>query len=317
MANNNKKKQILSVLFLVAVIVVSSLSSVLIYRAIDKKEDTKIEEVQTLTDELKAMMEDEDVSIEEIEKEFGKTLPKLEKEVATSFIDSLAYLTHYNISIVGELNEAEIALVYQSLDQDGIYNPELMTDESLKEKLGAIIDYHAIVSLVNGDIIVSVDYGYFLDTYGEYMAEDYKSIFAFYEKEQKEDYINSETNELLCDVVLERISTLDALIVKYSSSNLKDVYKSTKDFYMKEYLGLYSTQRVYDDELKLKDYIVQSYKKVADDKESPIKDEISNILSAYEKNGYVRNSEIETLLLSATNTTKSEYDNVKSQYSEE
>ena len=54
---------------------------------------------------------------------------------------------------------------------------------------------------------------------------------------------------------------------------------------------------------------------VVDTEPDPTKED--GLVISIEKNGYVRNSEIETLLLSATNTTKSEYDNVKSQYSEE
>ncbi len=320
MDKKNGKKYGLFALLIAGIIVVSSLSSVLIYRAIDNNDKQKQEaqeaEIKDATAELKALMEDEDATIEEIEKAFDKYFPKLDKETATGFIDSLAYLTHYNLSIVGELNDAELALVYQSLDQDGIYNPELMVDESLKEKLDAIIEYHALIAQVNGEIIVAVDYGYFVDTYGEYMAEDYKAIFDFYEKEQKEDYIDAETDNLMCDVVLDRITTLDAFIVKYSTSSLKDVYKSTRDFYIKEYLGLYSTERVYDDELKLKDYILESYKKVAKDKESPIYEDISDILKAYENSGYVRNAEVETLLLSASNTTQSEYEEIKEQLAE-
>lgn len=320
MDKKNVKKYGLFALLVAGIIAVSSLSSVLIYRAIDNNDKQKQEaqeaEIKNATTELKALMEDEDATMEEIEKAFDKYFPKLDKETATGFIDSLAYLTHYNLSIVGELNDAELALVYQSLDQDGIYNPELMVDESLKEKLDAIIDYHALIAQVNGEIVVSVDYGYFTDTYGEYMAEDYKAIFDFYEKEQKEDYIDAETDNLICEVVLDRITTLDAFIVKYNKSSLKDVYKSTRDFYIKEYLGLYSTERVYDDELKLKDYILESYKDVAKDKKSPIYEDISNILKAYENSGYVRNAEVETLLLSASNTTQSEYEEIKEQLAE-
>ena len=311
----NKKNYILAVLLLVLIMVGTSVSSVLIYRFLEKKETQKTEVSKEKVEELKDLMEDENATIEDIEKAFNEYFPNMDTETTTSFIDSLAYLTHYNLSLIGELTEDELTYIYEACDINGIYNPELMANQSLKEKLNAIIDYHAIVSLVNGEIIIAVDYGYFIDTYGEYMAEDYKSIFEFYEKEQKESYIDSEKGELICSVVLDRISTLNALITKFNNSTLKEVYKSTKDFYLREYYGLYSTDLVYDENMKLKDYILESYKEVAADKESVIKDNTIKLLSAYESSSYTRNADVESVLLTITNTTKSEYDATKSEMS--
>lgn len=310
---NNEKKNIVFLVIIVVAVIVSSFASIGVYRYFDNKDEEKQEaqkkEQQSVASELQALLEEKEISIEEIDKAFEEKLPLLDKTTATGFIDSLAYLTYYNISLVGELTEAEILLVYEALDAEGTYDESLMVDDSLKQKLGALIESHARIGEVNGNINISVDYGYFVNTYGEYMEDDYKAIFKFYDKEQKESYIDVEKEELMCDVLVDRIEELCSLCVIYKDSGLLDVFKSTKDFYMKEYLGVYSPGKVFEGEDLLKEYVMESYKKVSEDKESPIKEDIDKVLEVYAQTENKKTPEVESLLFDITNMTNQEITN--------
>lgn len=293
----------------VALVFGISFSSIAIYNKMEEKREERKEEnrIESMTTEekLNELLESEEATIKEVEEAYAQYLPELSIETATAYIDSLAYLTYFNISMYPSLTEDEKMYVIEACDADGMYVPDMMMNETLKKKLQTLMDARAGVYYTNGEVLISVDYRYYLDTYGEYMADDYKSIFEFYANEQKVDYIDMFEDAFICEVVLDRIFALNTCMENFKDSSLYEVFESSRNFYLKEYYGIYSPDYVYDADGKVKDYMLESYKELARG-ETIFAEEAKKVIEAYETSGGKKSTDVETAIFQAAHLSEEE-----------
>ena len=80
---------------------------------------------------------------------------------------------------------------------------------------------------------------------------------------------------------------------------------STKTFYLKEYFGVYSPDKVFDDDT-VKDYMLASYKVVAEDSSSCIRKKAEKVVEAYEESGNKKTNDVETILYDVAEVTEDE-----------
>ena len=320
MGKNTKKSEIIltpkhfvaMVVIVAAIAVAATFGTVKILQYRDEQkvaEQEKQKEEQTeIESELSNILKDDSATISDIEELYKKDLPKLDEKTATNYIDSLAYLVYINISEY-DLSSAEEQLVAAACDEKGDYKASMLSDETLASKLDEMQKIHAYIGYRNGGVVANVDYKYFIDTYGEYMKDDYKSIFSLYSKEQSEDYYDSASKTYHMDVLVDRIKSLNTSISEFSDSELLDVYKDSLDFYLQIYFGGYNNTPLFDDSGVLNSYVKESYESCAKDEKNPISQYCLEILSLYEASGDKWSDDVETYVYKISNHDSDATDN--------
>lgn len=298
------KHLILMVVLVAAIAVSATFGTVKILKYRDEKqveEQEKQKAAQTeIETELNDILKDDNATISDIEELYKKDLPKLDQKTATNYIDSLAYLVYINISKY-DLSSAEEELIATACDDNGDYKASMMSDETLASKLEELQNIHAYVGYRNGGVVANVDYKYFIDTYGDYMKEDYKTIFTLYSKEQSEDYYDNTTKTYHMDVLVDRIKSLSSSISKFSDSELADVYQDSLDFYLQIYFGGYNNTPLFDENGVLNSYVKESYGACAKDDKNPISQNCLEILSLYEASEDKWSDDIEAYVYKISN----------------
>lgn len=195
---------------------------------------------------------------DEIENTLLSAFKQLDKEDNTQILDALIYGTYSAASSV-MMSDEETDVLYQIMDEDKNFNSSLIEDTEIREIVDTLGEQHVIPRYVNGNMFYDVDYGYFAETFGDYINPDYREVLEFYNLEKEEDYVNVENNLLITDVVTERLDTLYAMLQEYSDSELIDIINDLYTFYKAIYFGAYSQDYVFTDDAKIRENVLESY----------------------------------------------------------
>ena len=229
----------------------------------------------------------EEHTSEEIENTLIDAFKQLDKEDNTQIIDALIYGT-YNAAASVMMSDEETDILYQIMDEDKNFDLDLIEDQEIKDTIQVMVDQHVVPRYVNGNMFYDVDYGYFADTYGEYINEDYEEVLRFYDEEKKIDYVNAESVEMYPDVVTDRLDLLYNMIESHPDSEILDIMFQSYLFYECVYLGAYSQDYIFSDDAKIKDNVLESYKEYKEvTKDTELAEFLNTLVADYEESeGY-------------------------------
>lgn len=188
-------------------------------------------------------------------------LKKITEEDATGIVDRLLYATYsaagqYVLSDE-ETNEINAVLNGCVPELEKIENDEIRTKlTDLKNR------EHITVRYVNGQMFYDVDYGYFIDSFGDRLLPDYKMMLEFYEREKTRDYSDTVNDTLYTEEVISRLETLRSL-KEMARSDLKEVVEESYRFYQAVYLGAYNQGYIFSDG-RIRPEILESYRAYAE-----------------------------------------------------
>ena len=255
----NIKKENKFLLFLVVLIVaVVGIISGIQYKTYKENEmvDLKNETVNYLSSEHKKS---------EIEETLKTNFSKLSKEDCTYVVDLYLHETY--------------ALASQSMVDDDMTNVLY----GIREYCIKLADQNVVLRFVNGDLFFDVDYGYFVDTYGQYINDDYAAVLRLYNEEKINDYYDSGTNTMYYETVEKRLKEVYDLMQEYPNATTLTSMKNYYEFYKKIYLGAYAQDYVFESGAKVKEDVLNQYKKFVETvKDEEFKEFLTKLINDYE-----------------------------------
>lgn len=220
---------------------------------------------------------------EEIEKTLLESFAQLDKEDNTQILDALIYGT-YSAAASVMMSDEETDVLYQIMDENHSFDFSKIEDEEIKNNVEILSSQHVVPRYVNGSMFYDVDYGYFADTFKDYINPDYYEVLDFYDEEKLVDYVDSDNSKLNAEVVTGRLDKLYDMMNRYQDSEILDIMEEAYVFYQTVYLGAYSQDYIFTDDAKVKDDVLQSYKEYKDVcKDSELKIFLEKLISDYEE----------------------------------
>lgn len=227
----------------------------------------------------------------DIETTLKDAFGKLDEADNTTIMDTLLYGT-YNAASQYTLSDDDTNELYHVMDDNKAFDLSKLEDDELKQRVENLADNHIALRYVNGNMFYDVDYGYFADTYGQYINPEYKGMLEFYNEEKTVDYYDPANETLYADVVEKRLGELYDMKQAYSTSDILALVDDCYSFYKAVYFGAYSQDYIFTDG-KLKQELYDSYKNFADTtKDSDMKAFIEGLLADYDEVSLDRTSPI-------------------------
>lgn len=196
---------------------------------------------------------------EEIETKLTESFKHLSKEENTEIIDLYLHAT-YSLANQELIDDETANILYSVMDSEKQFDFTKITDDEIKAACEELQRQHIVPRFCNGNLFFDVDYPYFIETYREYLNDDYVALISLYSDEKIYDYYNPETDLMNYDIVESRLNSAYQLMKTYPNSDLMASMQDYYNFYKCVYLGAYSQDYVYDSGIKIKDDLFAKYK---------------------------------------------------------
>lgn len=272
----NTKKENKFLLFLVVLIVaVVGIISGIQYKTYKENEmvDLKNETVNYLSSEHKKS---------EIEETLKTSFSKLSKEDCTYVVDLYLHAT-YALASQSMVDDDMTNVLYGIMDENRKFDFDKIEDNDLSEYCIKLADQNVVLRFVNGDLFFDVDYGYFVDTYGQYINDDYAAVLRLYNEEKINDYYDSGTNTMYYETVEKRLKEVYDLMQEYPNATTLTSMKNYYEFYKKIYLGAYAQDYVFESGAKVKEEVLNRYKEFVETvKDEEFKEFLTKLINDYE-----------------------------------
>lgn len=272
----NTKKENKFLLFLVVLIVaVVGIISGIQYKTYKENEmvDLKNETVNYLSSEHKKS---------EIEETLKTNFSKLSKEDCTYVVDLYLHAT-YALASQSMVDDDMTNVLYGIMDENRKFDFDKIEDNDLREYCIKLADQNVVLRFVNGDLFFDVDYGYFVDTYGQYINDDYAAVLRLYNEEKINDYYDSGTNTMYYETVEKRLKEVYDLMQEYPNATTLTSMKNYYEFYKKIYLGAYAQDYVFESGAKVKEEVLNRYKEFVETvKDEEFNEFLTKLINDYE-----------------------------------
>ena len=255
---DKKKKIIVAGL---AVAALAAYTGIVFYSARKDVEKGIAEKAQLKEDTLNYLTTEH--TPQEIEDTLIDAFSQLDKEDNTQILDALIYGT-YNAAASVMMSDEETDALYHVMNEDHSFNFDEIEDEELKENIEILTSQHVVPRYVNGSMFYDVDYGYFAETFKDYINEDYYEVLDFYDEEKLIDYVDADNALMITDVVTGRLDKLYDMVERNQDSEILDIMDEAYVFYKTVYLGAYSQDYIFTDDAKIKEDVLASYKEYKD-----------------------------------------------------
>lgn len=256
--------------------------------AVETEKQRQAETESLKEDALEVLKTLDDLTVSETERRLLSDFAGLDKKVCTDIIDTYIYGT-YNAAMQYVLNDEETnELAFAT--PGGAHTPDLskVADEDIRDKFTALKENeHILVYLVNGSMFADVDYGYFVEKYGQYLSDDYLALLKIYRDEKNEDYFD-ENNVMNTTAITDRLDRLYGMMTEYPDSDVLESMQSTYSFYKSIYLGAFAQSYVYEDG-SIKKEVFDSYVDYASRcKDQDLSAMLTKLCEDYAESSYVR-----------------------------
>ena len=124
---------------------------------------------------------------DEIETELKSGFEKLSKSDCTEILDLYLHAT-YSVATQNLMDDSTTDAIYSIMKSDYSIDVNDIEDTEIKSTCLKLQDENVVPRFVNGSLFFDVDYGYFYDTYGKYINNDYAELLSLYDEEKKIDY---------------------------------------------------------------------------------------------------------------------------------
>ena len=232
--------------------------------ALNNAKEAELTKEEYKTDSVNILKTLDSYTSEEVKEKLLANFSFMDKADCTEVVDTYIYGT-YNAAMQYTLTDEETdALMFVTASD--AHQPDLsrLEDEELKEKF-------------------DVDYKYFLDTFGEYLNDDYYSLLSFYEEEKNSDYVDDANEDFHADVVTDRLDKLYQMLTAYPTSDIFTSIQSSYYFYKAIYLGAYAQDYIFDSG-SLRENVMESYKAYKDTcKDNTFKEFLDELVKDYEE----------------------------------
>ena len=198
----------------------------------------------------------------EIEKMLLENFRKMKKEDCTDVMDLYLHAT-YALASATPVDDETANSLSAIMKEDHSFDLDEMEDGEIKTFCQTLKEQNVVPRFVNGNLFFDVDYGYFHDTYGEFIHDDYRQIIKLYDEEKKKDYYDPETNQMDYEVVEERLNQIYQIITEYPEAATKKSMLEYYNFYKAIYFGAYAQDYVFENGAKIKEDLLERYKTFA------------------------------------------------------
>lgn len=251
--------------------------------ALNNAKEAELTKEEYKTDSVNILKTLDSYTSEEVKEKLLGNFSFMDKADCTEVVDTYIYGT-YNAAMQYTLTDEETdALMFVTASD--AHQPDLsrLDDEELKEKFENLKnEEHIVIRYVNNDIFYDVDYKYFLDSFGEYLNDDYYSLLSFYEEEKNSDYVDDANEDFHADVVTDRLDKLYQMLTAYPTSDIFTSIQSSYYFYKAIYLGAYAQDYIFDSG-SLRENVMESYKAYKDTcKDNTFKEFLGELVKDYE-----------------------------------
>lgn len=226
----------------------------------------------------------------EIETELKSGFEKLSKSDCTEILDLYLHAT-YSVATQNLMDDSTTDAIYSIMKSDHSIDINDIEDAEIKTTCLQLQDENVVPRFVNGSLFFDVDYGYFYDTYGKYINNDYAELLSLYDEEKKIDYYDSETNKMNIKEVEQRLNNIYELIQEYPNATTKKSMNEYYKFYKCVYLGAYAQEYVFDSDVKINKNVLESYKSFEPD-DPELKETMSKLINMYNNSDRTRTKDI-------------------------
>lgn len=240
-------------------------------------------------DALECLKNLSDYTSDEAKEKLLKDFSKMDKADCTQIVDTYIYGT-YNAAMQYTLSDDETnELMFVTPGSETTPDLSRLEDADMKQKFEDLLNEdHIIVRYVNGDIFYDVDYGYFIQSFGDYLNDDYKELLTLYDDEKNENYYDQANNEFYASVVTSRLDRLYQLLTKYPDSDILESIQTSYIFYKSVYLGAYAQEYIFDSG-SIRQNVFDNYKEyVSVCKDEELKSFLSELIADYEESKLIR-----------------------------
>lgn len=200
----------------------------------------------------------QDHAKEEIETTLKTNFEKLSKEDCTEIIDLYIHAA-YAVSSQAMIDDEMTNDIYATMNENKEFDFDKIKNEETKKMCETLYNQNIVLRFVNGNLFFDVDYGYFADTYGKYVQDDFREMLLLFDEEKKNDYYDAETDTMNASVVEERLLKVYEILEKYPNSGIKGSAEDYYNFYKKIYLGAYAQDYIYETGARIKNEVVSRY----------------------------------------------------------
>ena len=198
----------------------------------------------------------------EIEKMLLENFKKMKKEDCTDVMDLYLHAT-YALASATPVDDETANVLSAIMKEDHSFDLDEMEDGEIKTFCQTLKEQNVVPRFVNGNLFFDVDYGYFHDTYGEFIYDDYRQMIKLYDEEKKRDYYDPETNQMDYEVVEERLNQIYQIITAYPKAATQKSMLEYYNFYKAIYFGAYAQDYVFENGAKIKEDLLERYKTFA------------------------------------------------------
>lgn len=198
----------------------------------------------------------------EIEKMLLENFKKMKKEDCTEVMDLYLHAT-YALAYATPMDDETANALSAIMKEDHSFDLDEMEDGEIKTFCQTLKEQNVVPKFVNGNLFFDVDYGYFHDTYGKFIHDDYRQMIKLYDEEKKRDYYDPETNQMDYEVVEERLNQIYQIITTYPEAATKKSMLEYYNFYKAIYFGAYAQDYVFENGAKIKEDLLERYKTFA------------------------------------------------------
>lgn len=227
---------------------------------------------------------------DEIETELKSGFEKLSKSDCTEILDLYLHAT-YSVATQNLMDDSTTDAIYSIMKSDYSIDVNDIEDTEIKSTCLKLQDENVVPRFVNGSLFFDVDYGYFYDTYGKYINNDYAELLSLYDEEKKIDYYDSETNKMNTKEVEQRLNNIYELMQEYPNATTKKSMNEYYKFYKCVYLGAYAQEYVFDSDVKINKNVLESYKNFEPD-DPELKETMSKLIDMYNNSDRTRTKDI-------------------------
>lgn len=199
----------------------------------------------------------------ELMKALDENIMKLTDKEANIVIDGLMYCINGGNSMINSDTEfmAEVQKI-KDVDIEKINNLEGITDPELLKNIKNFREEGYVFIKKDGRVISEIDYPRIVEAYGDYVTDDLGDMLEFYNLFHEDSYLNTETQELIYDNVINKILYTENYMKDHEGSTYYGSMASINEFYTMEYFGGHDVPYVYDENNTLRSSAVTSYEKV-------------------------------------------------------
>lgn len=197
--------------------------------------------------------------------DLDKNISKLTKDDSTRLVDALVYAmtqstTKYSNEVAGLLTQyQDFSEQNKNFNYNSPKNLSRITDNTLKTLVQDIQNSHLRLDCYNNEeFLVHVDYEYILNKYEKYINDDLKALIVYSQKQDINQFYNSQKNQFDLDIVVSRIILAEQDMSKYSSSVYLSDFKNDRNYYLQVYFGV-NNDHMYDNNKKILSNVLTHY----------------------------------------------------------